>query len=571
MIARANLLIGSCGEGLWEAPLLRNGDTSYLHHSPVAPALIKQIKYWMATCDKHHPDCKLEDGAIRSLRLIDVGPPNGKHQPRLKDKLSEGRKYKYITLSYRWGDPSSDMLTTTSETLEERKAGIPMDILPKTMRDAVVITRKLGIRYLWIDALCILQDSRTDWEEQSANMADIYSKATLSISAHEADDAHSGFLWFRDPLESRGCIHPSLAQGRPVVICPKLIDPEEGIAHSIISQRGWTLQEQILPHRILHWGPHEVSWECRTMRASERRPIGEKKRSRFSFSENSAASMELRHDWVGLIENYSRRRLTKPTDKLPAIAGLACSFHQLFSPPPTYLAGLWYEMAVPYLGWHTDMVWNCTRNRTSSGGSVVPDSTCEMHSNMPETSRTPAYPVRMPAFSWVSTDCPIKWAMWAPNAADKYMAETVSHSVKLAGQSRFGAVESSSLTLRGYVKPLRFSEYIANKLYDRFQVYLDRDDVDLEYLEKDCILFHLFCTATQPFHRCSRGWGRETVSQHSLILLREVSKGPDVFRRIGLVRKNFHGGGGPQEVPHSAYTDIEAEFGDWTKTVIVLI
>lgn len=142
------------------------------------------------------------------------------------------------------------------------------------MRDAVILTRLLGIRYLWIDALCILQDSQGDWNEQGANMCEIYSRSFLSISAHAADDSWTGFLFERNALAVRGCIHPSLFSDMPGVKGPDIPNPLDAISKSSMSKRAWTLQEQYLSRRVLHWGPYEVSWQCNRLFAWERMPMG---------------------------------------------------------------------------------------------------------------------------------------------------------------------------------------------------------------------------------------------------------------------------------------------------------
>src|SRR5205085_2899746 len=111
----------------------------------------------------------------------------------------------YATLSYRWGVGCN--LTTTLETIEDRTQGIAMSLLPNTIRDAVLVARKIGFRYLWVDALCIIQDCSKDWLEQSVLMANIYRHASLNISADCAKDANEGFLKPRNPLAIRSCLH----------------------------------------------------------------------------------------------------------------------------------------------------------------------------------------------------------------------------------------------------------------------------------------------------------------------------------------------------------------------------
>lgn len=250
--------------------MLKDQQTAYIHHGFLPDGLMEQIRAWTGICNETHSSCSREKVAIPFIRLIDVGPPDGSCEPVLRDNVKG--PCRYITLSYRWGSPSSNMLVTTTKTLNERKDGIPMTLLPPTMRDAVILTRLLGIRYLWIDALCILQDSQGDWNEQGANMCEIYSRSFLSISAHAADDPWTGFLFERNALAVRGCIHPSLFSDMPgfkKVLCPDIPNPLDAISKSSMNKRAWTLQEQYLPRRVLYRGPYEVSWECNRLFAWE--------------------------------------------------------------------------------------------------------------------------------------------------------------------------------------------------------------------------------------------------------------------------------------------------------------
>jgi hypothetical protein len=108
-------------------------------------------------------------------RLIDVGPPDNAKKPRLCLGQDIGEDKRYITLSHCWGGDTSGILKTTRATIDERLLGFEMESLPQNFRDAIVMTRKLRVRYLWIDSLCIIQDSREDWEQESAVMGEVYS------------------------------------------------------------------------------------------------------------------------------------------------------------------------------------------------------------------------------------------------------------------------------------------------------------------------------------------------------------------------------------------------------------
>lgn len=127
-------------------------------------------------------------------RLLQVGTDISA-EVRLVENLSVSGQY--MTLSYCWG--SSRPLTTTRGTLQQRKTKIALEDLPKTFRDAVHITRRLGIPYLWIDSLCIIQDELQDWEVESSKMAGIYSGSYLNLAAMSSVDSRGGCVPEREP------------------------------------------------------------------------------------------------------------------------------------------------------------------------------------------------------------------------------------------------------------------------------------------------------------------------------------------------------------------------------------
>jgi hypothetical protein len=123
--------------------------------NPNSPEALEQIKAWLTSCiESHH--CTAGDGDELPSRLLDLSVSS--NLIRLFSPSSEGKqKGKYIALSYCWG--KNKPFTTTSETLQSRMQGFSVKDMPKTLRDAVQVSRNLGIQYLWIDALCIIQGS----------------------------------------------------------------------------------------------------------------------------------------------------------------------------------------------------------------------------------------------------------------------------------------------------------------------------------------------------------------------------------------------------------------------------
>lgn len=125
-----------------------------------------------------------------------------------------------------------------------------LNSLPKTFRDAIIVTRALNIRYLWIDALCIVQDESEDWQEQSAAMGGIHSNAHFTIAAHAAEDADDGFL--EKSLSEPQTLRFGVGTEQEYTLRTPA-DFHVDVERSQLSRRGWVLQERYLSSRILHF------------------------------------------------------------------------------------------------------------------------------------------------------------------------------------------------------------------------------------------------------------------------------------------------------------------------------
>lgn len=149
------------------------------------------ILKWIDKCVRWHEKCshsESDDGDFKSpTRLLDLGV-NGSSTIHLRN----GHDYlgRYATLSHYWG--KSPSTTTTRATLSSRMNGFNTSILSRTMRDAVAITRSIGIQYLWIDALCIVQDDFEDWAREAVTMAQVYTQSFITIAASSSADGDGG-------------------------------------------------------------------------------------------------------------------------------------------------------------------------------------------------------------------------------------------------------------------------------------------------------------------------------------------------------------------------------------------
>ncbi|KAM5349700.1 hypothetical protein ACJ41O_006205 [Fusarium nematophilum] len=157
--------------------------------------------------------------------------------------------------------------------MAERQKRIPFRALSKNFQDAVVATRALGFRYLWIDSLCIIQDSKEDWDIESARMELVYRNAACTLSASKSADGNGGLFMPRDYRINRPFwlpISPGVDGGQ--------IEPSEkgtfwqptGIRPTgPLYPRAWVFQEQVLSGRTVAFCSNRVFWDCLTRTESE--------------------------------------------------------------------------------------------------------------------------------------------------------------------------------------------------------------------------------------------------------------------------------------------------------------
>jgi hypothetical protein len=273
-------------------------------------------------------------------RFIEVS--NGEPRLCLSEELEPNRPY--AALSHCWG--SLSFTTLKKDNLSSFQQRIPPDALTKTFRDAIDICRYLDIPYLWIDSLCIIQDSAEDWAKQSALMAHIYGECDLNIAATSAEDGNVGCFLDR-PKNWNVQIRPLPEREDILYDCLPypLLNPEK----DVLNQRGWVVQERYLSRRTLHFTSNEVFWECDGLSACETCPGGNPSRPT-PFCEYELKRRGInRTNWDNLVTQYSGARLTQASDRLIAIEGLARAVEANTS--DRYVAGMWQEWIERQLAW----------------------------------------------------------------------------------------------------------------------------------------------------------------------------------------------------------------------------
>ncbi|KKY15440.1 putative heterokaryon incompatibility protein [Diplodia seriata] len=328
------------------------------------------LKQHLDDCLRNHERCRKTLGGeqvdaashpILPTRIIDVSPADGgsvrlveQQQPSSPEEspLLRGR---YVALSHCWGPPDSSRppLTTTSATLRQHRRRIPLDGLSQTFRDAIRITRALGLRYLWIDSLCILQDAddKADWAREAPKMGTVYEQAHLTISASGAADGAGGCFIPRETLGAVAIPMTSAEQaeeeagrqqvflGRNAATTTTTTTPHSQLRRTWLGplqNRAWITQEWILSPRVIHYSADALVWMCSTTIAAEdARPCDLDAIRGRSFDDlkhrydahrcparRDIRAEQIRGNWHGIVAEYSARQLTHVGDKLVALQGL---------------------------------------------------------------------------------------------------------------------------------------------------------------------------------------------------------------------------------------------------------
>ncbi len=409
----------------------------------------------MNDCTNLHKDCTSSKLSKLPTRVIDVGKLNGSKNPKLF--VSNETEGDYVALSHCWGGVISPLLTT--ENLIEFQTSITFSNLPANFRDAIIITRELGIQYLWIDSLCIIQNSKLDWDIESKKMCSIYRDCKVMISAAASSGSTVGILKHSHRKETIENVVPLKLFADPnldevVYISKKHEAPQDFrdlLLSSPLTSRGWTLQEGLLAPRILHYGNSQIYWQCQQgfqsadgMAAGNLMPedeaypeLAKLVHSRMSLMAQERNVESILEEYYTIVSAYTRRRLTFDSDKLPAFSGIAEILHQALG--GDYLAGIWTRDLQSLL-WYRE------------------NQDCKHVAQY-----------RAPSWSWAVTNQPVTFQNEkCEGYQDAYDAQLVSRQIGLKAQNYYGEVESGQLVLKGFTK----------KLVRSIQIFVDMNKVE---------------------------------------------------------------------------------------------
>lgn len=323
---------------------------------------VRMMKTWLRTRNVPRQETSIEGRQFLPSRLLDVQAFENNDDVRLV--TSQGIRVTsspvYLALSHCWGGQLPIRLEKKS-LKSWMETGIPFSALPKTFRDAARITKQLGIRYLWVDSLCIIQDCNKDWAHEASLMAEVYSNACSTLAALSSKDSSEGCNLvsnIQTSLQSPYVeLKAELHRTSRIRIFQRMPRPwrqeYEGGAQraggevvSPLRTRAWVLQEKELSNCTIYFARNQLIWENKGLRATGQIPWEEVKPQEPSETPRmmcETASHQIvgapQHTWYQLVEDYASRSLTFPPDKLVAFSGLAKAFGR--GSKAQYLAGIW--------------------------------------------------------------------------------------------------------------------------------------------------------------------------------------------------------------------------------------
>jgi len=495
--------------------------------APTSVRWAAPVREWVTECVESHTECgPLVSSPFRyPTRLLQVGDLSSPTVQLLETTKGDADMVgPYNTLSYRWGNALPIRLLTTN--IDNFRREIAVSLLPKTLADAIVVTRTMGVPYLWIDALCIIQDSTFDWEREASAMAEVYGHSYCNLAASHNHD-------------STGGLAPRLqgSLGRPFsvrITCPLGMEPpyldtwlaeQEFKANRVdaapLNSRGWVVQERALAQRTVHFTYDQPLFECRTLFDPSYGGPGRGNPAQRLPKVPARSDVEtgaiLNHYWPRILYYYTQRQLTQPSDRSRAIIGIARLLHERLG-NSQYLAGLWSTRLLRQLLW------------ISSQG-CHPVTYCG------------------PSWSWIGLQMGlIYYEETGDDSLDRFDTQVLGWKITTTDGSEFGSVTSASLHLKSPLHPLKvllpadagdfprfcfdpdaiFDNELAQVSNSSCFIYWDlEDDPRMRHDDK---MPHVFAA---PIVETRRGGNGNHFELRGLVLL-PIDGQVDVYCRVGM-------------------------------------
>jgi hypothetical protein len=401
------------------------------------PAIAESmIQKWMTDCVNTHVKCQALFGDVPPLLPTRVLEIQGSEQVRLRE-VSKGKdRGQYSCLSHCWGGIVPLRLTSSMVQVFQ-DTEIPWETLPRTFQHAIDMTHRLGLRYIWIDSLCIIQDDIEDWRREGSQMSETYTGACITLAATSATGSNKGFYQETSKLYNLHNYSYTLRNHKDCESFYNIHALEIRDAASDFNsgnlpllRRAWAFQERILTPRMVHFANDMLYWECTEKSACETLEnmshsvnktsvlIPDVIDSPHSLSSDLSPNQIAIENWHTIVSGYTRGSLTFGKDKLPALQGVAKRVQS--QRRCAYYAGLWENSL------YFDLLWR----------------------SLECTTRTPEY--RAPSWSWASKEGGVYW----PNRASiQCHASVISVETVPAGKDPLGEVIAGTLVIKGLCLP----------------------------------------------------------------------------------------------------------------------
>lgn len=477
--------------------------------SVVNEEAIGRIEQAFTQCLMQHEDCPRSTVNLLPSRVIDV-------ETMCLHKTEEREAGTYAALSYCWG--GDQIVKTTSANIRSKRTGIVLKDLPQTLQDAVHVCMQLKIGYLWIDALCIIQDDEKDAAREVSQMGLIYSRAAVVIAASRAKSVNDGFL-----ADAR--LHLQEAIMLPIRFsnaCEGEIGilevPNEISGQEPLNQRGWAYQEISLASRALIYTDGGIIWQCNAIfdrLAFDGIPMGSHpSEDLVVVTKECKAGLLQRGEWDQIVRVYTLRSLTDGDDRLEALAGIAAITAPLWG--SKYYAGLWEQDMESQLGWRLD------------------NGTSQQDWDWRE--------LQAPSWSWASVYGPVCNVIQIDRSETPRGAKIISCDVTPAQpENSFGRVLSGRLTIEAFIVQAVYADpsWLANTC-------MDFDAAEAQEEERD----DLWCLVLG----CApdNGMGTDVVPQWDGLLLSCLPDG--TFKRLGHFR---------QDLDRDVWMNVEMSFDEY--------
>ncbi|KAF1957221.1 HET-domain-containing protein [Byssothecium circinans] len=408
-----------------------------LSESTSSEEVFEFLRSQLFLCEKNHKECLKTSESKAPKRLLNVGSLDGNIQLQLSDAKSRKR---YAALSYCWGGKQT--LKLTKETELSFQEPIRWEDIPPLLQDAITFCRRLDIPFLWIDALCILQDQgcNSEWGQEAAHMADVYQNATVTIYAACCSNPQQSFLSLEGSTLRKVHILETCAKtGEPKVVArvsrlrgfhtsqhlKRVLDPLE--------KRAWAFQEYEMSRRLIAYTSNEIQWRCRNISTCEPGCIESLPKASLKYRDpiphlarrlEESSVIKIFAQWQVMIEKYTLTSVSFSEDKLVALAGLASIYGMRLN--SRYLAGLWKENLVLDLLWIRDNVVYWTKSQHNSDT------------------------YRAPSFSWASIDRPVRYIHIK---IDHQVIEFEKEDYKTVSEDLYGQISGALLHIRSQLIP----------------------------------------------------------------------------------------------------------------------